>query len=146
MSKYDSILVPLDGSRLAEYVISHAESFAAAFGSEVTLLYVVETEARQSTGLTSAQKSAHAEIGKYLEGIASPLIKKGIKARWLVSYGDPAEEILRHIGGDRSSLVVMSTHGEGGRANGAGSVAAAVVAKSKVPVTLLRPPEKILDK
>ncbi|MCI0437914.1 MAG: universal stress protein [Chloroflexi bacterium] len=142
-TQYNRILVPLDGSRLAEYILPHVESLAAAFVSEVTLLHVIESKERDPEALTQSQKDARADIAKYLEGISGALAKKRLVSRWLISYGDPAEEIVRHSANGLADIVMMSTHGSGGRENSLGSVAMAVVSWGATPVTLVRPPEKI---
>ncbi len=49
---YDRILVPLDGSHLAEYILPHVESTAQAFKAEVLFLHVIDERAGEGDGLT----------------------------------------------------------------------------------------------
>jgi nucleotide-binding universal stress UspA family protein len=139
---YERILVPLDGSQLAEYVLPHAWSLAGAYSSFVTLFHVVEPE--DSEHSSPSQKAARADVSDYLSRAAETLDQRGVKAEWRVAFGDPADEIVRYAIAGEYDLVVMSTHGEGGPpGDGTGSVAIAVVSSGAVPVMIVKPPEEI---
>jgi nucleotide-binding universal stress UspA family protein len=144
---YDRILVPLDGSQLAEYIVPHVENMARAFNSEVMLLHVIEAEEPDPALLTPSQKTARANITKYLERVSGVLAKKRVAVKWQVSVGKPVAEIIRHADEGGAELVMMSTHGQGATPrDGMGSVAMAVVSAGKVPVMVVRPPDIIASR
>lgn len=141
---YDYILVPLDGSHLAEYILPHVKSIASAFHSQVTLLHVIESREAEVTNLTPSQRSARADIIKYLERVAETLCKEQITCEWRVTIGNPAREIVRQAAEQGIDLIMMSTRGKGERGPGAvGSVAMAVVSSGATPVMLIKPPEEV---
>jgi nucleotide-binding universal stress UspA family protein len=137
---YDMIVVPLDGSVLAEVALPYAEELAGRLGSEVTLLYVSElTDGRhQHMGQSYLRKvAADTEQGAktYLE--APP--KKSIRVKSVTLSGDPPEEIVRYADSQESALIVMATHGLSGIKRWAvGSVADKVARATERPVVLIR--------
>jgi nucleotide-binding universal stress UspA family protein len=144
---YDRILVPLDGSQLAEYILPHVEAMALAFHSEVALLHVIEGKNVDPEKLTPSQRKARADIVTYLERISDILARKQIQAVWWVSFGDPAQEITRRAAESYADVIMMSTHGRGGREQERlGSVAMAVVSAGTTPVMLVRPPEEVFKR
>ncbi len=116
---YDRILVPLDGSVLAERAIRHAEEIARGTRGEIILLQAVNLPMPvvpeavllpDSKWLAEAKKDA----ARYLHGIAAPLRDAGIRVRTLVDERPPADAILHVARGEDVDLIVMSTHGRGG--------------------------------
>ena len=155
---YERILIPLDGSDLAEAAIPYGEELARAFGGKTILLQairsldsiVAETLPWGSmnpaehevplgvarTRFESEQQAAEA----YLASVSARLAAKGLAAETEVAEGDARESILSYIPKAGVSLVVMSSHGRGalGRLI-LGSVADAVLRRSGVPVLLITP-------
>ena len=135
---FKKILVPLDGSPLAEEVLGLVEELAQVHGAEVMLLRVAFYH--PLPGLDAQEQEARAveEAENYLEGVAAGLRDKGLSVTTHVRYGQPCQEILRHAQ-RHADLVVMATHGLGGMLRWAmGSVADRVVRRSLVPVLLIR--------
>ena len=136
MNRYRRILVPLDGSSLAERALPFACRLAAQHGAEVVLARVVEP-----AGGAPVAAGEHSAIGAaqlYLEDIASRLpLRQPIQTA--VYYGDPLEGILDEIQLRRPDLVVMATHGRTGLRVVLGSVADAVARRSPAPVLLIPP-------
>ena len=142
--RYAGILVPLDGSQLAEYILPHVVSVATTYRSEVTLLHVLGTRETAEEDLTPSQKAARADIASYLRHTSGSLAGKGLNSLWRVSYGSPAHEIVRQTSANETDLVMMSTHGQGARSREeTGSVAMAVVSSCTIPVMLIRPPDEV---
>lgn len=105
------ILVPLDGSALAEQALPHALALAAAFESEVILLRVMA--APTSAPVNSVDwRLRKLETERYLEEVAARL-KLG-SARRLVATGNAAEQILAAAEKHGVDLLVLCRHGEGG--------------------------------
>ncbi|HSQ15840.1 MAG TPA: universal stress protein [Candidatus Binatia bacterium] len=142
---YDKILVPLDGSDLAELAIRHAQEIARGARSEILLLqainfpYPVVPEAAlipDAKWLAGAKKDA----SLYLEGIAAPLREAGMRVRTLMDERPPADAILHVAAGEGVDLIIMSTHGRGGLSRMLmGSVAESVFRATPRTVMLVKP-------
>jgi len=142
---FRKILVPLDGSPLAESVIDYVERMADPARTTVTLLQVVAPvkpgsllRLDESAALrTIADQRAKAE--EYLERIRARLARRRIAARTVVRAGDPAAIIVDRARAEGVDLIALTTHGRTGlRRLLMGSVAEAVLRKSSVPVVLAR--------
>jgi len=142
---FRKILVPLDGSRLAESVIDYVERIAEPARTTVTLLQVVAPvkpgsllRLDESAALrTIADQRAEAE--RYLERIRARLERRRIAARTVVRAGDPAAIIVDRVRAEGADLVAMTTHGRSGlRRLLMGSVAESVLRKSPATVLLTR--------
>jgi len=147
---YKTILVPLDGSELAETVLPHVEELARLFGSTVVLLSVLELP--HLVGLpkgdlfdalpqmTPAEVNNHlAEVRRYLDEKAGQLKQSGVEARALVEYGPVVVTIMRAARQEDAGLIAMASHGRGGMADVYyGSVAAGVLQRIDRPLLIVR--------
>ena len=148
MTEFRHILVPLDGSPLAERAIPLATALAEKFGSEILLLRVLDIP--KPTPPTShlevtigwvreARAQAHEEAQSYLDAQQQEVYRQGIKVRALMRDRSPAEDILQVARSEKIDLIVMSAHGQGGLARWTfGSVADKVARHSPCPVLLVR--------
>ncbi len=133
------IVVPLDGSRLAEAILTEVGELAALHRAEVVLLRVALVHALPGVDQTDAQVQAVEEAESYLADVEQRLARHGIRVSSAVRYGRAAEEILDHARSAGADLIAMSTHGRGGLGRLVlGSVAETVLRASAVPVLLLR--------
>lgn len=135
------ILVPLDGSRLAETALPIAAGLAAACGSAITLLHVIEKGAPASVhGERHLANSPDATA--YLAAITRQLAADGRIVDFHVHevpVGNVARSIAGHADEQASDLVVMSTHGGGDIGRGLwGSIAQRVLQQCRRPVLLVR--------
>ncbi|HET8524279.1 MAG TPA: universal stress protein [Thermomicrobiales bacterium] len=140
------ILVPLDGSPLAEQAIPYASALAGAQG---TLLFLQATSDTEPVyGFLGNIEATRDEVGAaYVEGARQELA--AAQERWqqvtptvetMVVSGDPADEILRVAGERKCSMIVMASHGRGALGRWTfGSVADRVARTSSVPVMIVRP-------
>lgn len=155
---YGKILVPLDGSELAEGVVAHVEELARRFQSEVTLMQVVAplsklvaetspaslepTGAGAAVGLEAAAEAVKAEhegARTYLDGIAGRLKAAGISVRVEVTEGMAGDAIVDYAHHHELDLIAMSTHGRSGLLRlFYGSVADHVLRHAGTPVLLIR--------
>ena len=142
---YNRILVPLDGSPLAEAALGHAESLAQQFGSEVVLLRVVVSPYALVApdlvlaGYDSNHQQYVDQADQYLKGVVGKLAARNIKARVITCEGPVAEAILDRARGNQIDLIVMSTHGRGGVSRWVyGSVADRVLQAAPCPIFLVR--------
>ncbi len=152
---FETILVPLDGSALAEAALAPALELQAKFGSRLLLLRAVEPMSHrlmQPPGIIESPSAAAANvelIGKmtaaereeardYLSALRSRLVAAG-QIETLVVDGEPAAAVVEAAKGRGVGLIVMSSHGRGGIERLVfGSVADAVLRESAVPVLLIR--------
>lgn len=133
------ILVPLDGSPLAEAILPEVVDLARHHGAEVLLLRVALVHTLPGVDQTEAQVRAVEEAEGYLAEVERRLAAQGVPVSGAVRYGRAVEEILDHAESKRADLIAMSTHGRSGiRRFMLGSVAEAVLRAAPVPVLLLR--------
>ena len=148
---YNKVLVPLDGSKLAEAILEHVTAITdGCQAAEVVLLLVVERAEHGATstwgGVVSAkrmaevERKAKAEARDYLAKTAGKLKREGMAVKTSILQGNPADKILDYTGENQVDLIVMSTHGRSGIKRWAfGSVADRVAHHSPVPVLLVSP-------
>lgn len=135
------ILVPLDGSALAESTLPHAAALADAFRAQVCLLRVLEPG--RIGGLTAdslEMRLQRREVEAYLEGHATSLRATGATVTVAVNEGRAAEEIVRRVQEDEVDLVIASTWGQSGPSDfGLGGTARKLVAGGHTSIMLIRP-------
>ncbi len=139
---FKNLLVPLDGSSLAEAILPAARSLGKHLDAQVTLLHVVEPSPPQSIhGDTHLMNAEDARA--YLERIASEFRETGVRVNWhvdVVAQGNVAKTIFAHTAELTADLVMLTTHGSGGlRGIVFGSIAQQVLQSGNVPVFMLRP-------
>jgi nucleotide-binding universal stress UspA family protein len=151
---YKKIMVPLDGSKLAECVLPHLEMVVRASKPtpEVLLVQAVEPIAipygREVAEITSMDQlkafETHNEVEakKYLKEIAAQLAKVGVKAKTDVIYGKAAMVLGDFASKNEVDLVIIATHGRSGISRWAlGSVADRLLRSACAPVLMVRVPE-----
>lgn len=133
---YDKILLPLDGSALAEEAIPHASEIARAFDGEVILFRVVTIPPLPGLEAAPLIETALTDADEYLRGVTPKLQGRGTA---LVEQGIPADAILGAAEKRDVDLIVMTTHGRSGLSRFLmGSVADRVVQGSGRPVLMIR--------
>ena len=140
---YKRIVVPLDGSPLAEQALPHAVAHASKFGAEVILLKVLEPlpEAVFSapSAVLAAEKMSSRLARDYLEEVAAGIREQGVKVQVAQLEGKPHVEIIRYAEEQGADMIVMSTRGHSGLSRWLlGSVADRVVRGATVPVLLVQ--------
>ena len=145
---YKKVLVPLDGSDLAECALSHVKSLIKD-GSvgEVTLLNIIKfdlpwiDEYPKRIDINAIREPLFAASKKYLAEAESRLSSKGIKVKTAsLEANRTADAITDYAQKNGMELIVMSTHGYTGfKKLMLGSVAFGVLNVSHVPVLLIRP-------
>jgi len=142
---YEKILVPLDGSALAERAIRHAREIARGTRSEILLMQSVSFPlpvVPEAVLMPDAEWLAEArqEASRYLEWVAAPLRDDGMRVRTLLDGRPPADAILHIATREGVDLIVMSTHGRGGLSRMLmGSVAESVFRATSRTVMLVKP-------
>jgi len=141
---YKKILVPLDGSSLAEKALEQAEPLAKAFDSEILLFQVVHFMPIYGSPELVAPlivDERHKEFAeKYLAGLLKVMEGKGLKVQAIVKTGQQvAVEIIDFAKEKGIDLIVMCTRGRSGISRWVlGSTALKVVTRAETPILLLR--------
>ncbi|HMN58812.1 MAG TPA: universal stress protein [Anaerolinea sp.] len=153
---FNRILVPLDGSPLAERAIPHAEQFARIFGSVIILLQVLDpTSFHENPNpvdpLNWQIRKAEADI--YLDGIAARIrddlhenaLEAGsseeskIRVQYAIREGKTAENIVNFAHTENIDLLIICTHGSGGLSRwNISSVTQKVINLIYLPVLIIR--------
>ncbi|HEM62357.1 MAG TPA: universal stress protein [Chloroflexi bacterium] len=166
---FKKILVPCDGSDLArDSVFPQVEDVAKSMDAEVIILRVVRSPVgRSGTAFRPGAPempiplpetphdayvarhpiyrgqeiaSAEAEAKRSVAEVEAMLREKGIKARSVVLFGQPAEEIIDYAKDENADLIVMCTHGRSGLGRWVfGSVTEKVLRGAQTPVLVVRP-------
>lgn len=141
---YRNILVPLDGSELAETALPHASMLATASGAELVLIRVCVPRFLGPQGNREAvvqEAGDRAEVEMYLQELQSRLRARGIKAGYRIGTGNVAGAIAKQAHADNVDLIVMSTHGRTGTQLWAyGSVAYSMLKVAPCSVMVVRTP------
>ena len=147
---YERVLIPLDGSELAETILPFAEQVAGPLDAEVVLLQVVEPPspiAGLGTGGIVSPDALYlrqVEAKRYLDAVAGRLQGKGLRVRTVLGLGTPASEIAATARAECADLIAMTTHGRSGVKRAIfGSVAEEVLRSADIPVLAIRKPAPI---
>jgi nucleotide-binding universal stress UspA family protein len=138
------LLVTLDGSDLARYVLEPAAAFAEAISGEVVLLRVVEPpEYTTLYGMPPISYDVEVELGRareYLDVAAAKLRGRGVRVQVQADSGAPASIITAVAREQQVDVIAMATHGRGGLTRFLmGSVATEVLHRVATPMLLVRP-------
>ena len=153
---YKTILVPLDGSELAELVLPHVEMLvkASTQEAEIVILQVCEPLQSKLTGMGTvgvvaiplakqAAESCKEQAEEYLAGVEKRLKEKGLKVRAEFKEGSPGEEILDYASNNPVDLIAMASHGRSGISRWAyGSVTSQVLRGIATPILVVTPEKK----
>jgi nucleotide-binding universal stress UspA family protein len=140
------ILVPLDGSTLAEQAVSCATMLARGLPAELILFRAVSIPSDIKEVLDLAELSSEAPITPlvteatgYLEQVAEQIRRTGLSVNTVVYCGPAADAILDYVVQTGVQQIVMATHGYSGVSRWVhGSVAERVLQSASVPVLLVR--------
>jgi nucleotide-binding universal stress UspA family protein len=152
---YQKILVPLDGSAIAESVLPHVQKIAQGSGNpEIILFRVCEppvvladypADLRTEWNEHVKQETAHMQqqCRVYLSQAEKKLRESGLKITTQSSLGsNVAEEIIDFASQNKVDLIIVATHGRSGVSRWAfGSIANKILQSSPVPVMVIRPGE-----
>jgi nucleotide-binding universal stress UspA family protein len=142
---YKKILVPLDGSLLAETVLPHAKALAKSEGAELILLHVTVAPpqylfAQNPVEGENIVKMIVKEAVDYMEAEVSILQTEGVKVIGIMRDGLVPDMILNIAEETHADMIAMSTHGHSGSQDLLmGNVADYVLRYSHIPVMLLHP-------
>lgn len=138
----DRILVPLDGSPLAEAILPVVANLARGFGARVLLLHVTPelSVLENAARLTVAQAAYQERMTEYLGGVVDRLEQEGVEAEaQLLVAADPAEALLARAEYRDVDLLAITTHGRSGLVRLAyGNVAERLLHHTTKPALVVR--------
>jgi nucleotide-binding universal stress UspA family protein len=139
---FDTILVPLDGSQLADCVLPHVVSIARSFDAEVTLLRMLEkNQANASTQLFDLLnwQINKTKAGLYLEKTKAWFRELGIQAQTTVLEGLVAEGIAEYAKNQGMKLIILSSHGRSGLTQwGISSITQKIILSAQTSLLIVR--------
>jgi len=154
-----TLLVPLDGSPLAEQALPFVRTLAALVPTRVHLLRVIspsllrsvvrheavllgaagDTLGDQEEQADQMREALQAEAESYLERLAGTIAAQAKEVRQEVLFGLPAEQVVAAAARLGDTMIVMATHGKGGLLRWAlGSVTTRVLQLTARPVLVVR--------
>jgi nucleotide-binding universal stress UspA family protein len=126
---YRKVLVPLDGSSLAERALPYAKTIALNTGSELILL----------TAIPTSSEKLDRPMKAYMDINAKALESQRVKVTTAIAYGSTADKIIKFADKSKVDLIIISTHGHSGIKRWAlGSVALKVLHGTCTPVLLIK--------
>jgi nucleotide-binding universal stress UspA family protein len=141
---YDRIMVPLDGSELAEVTLWYAARLAGRLKADLTLVYVSSPDEITSPYMHECYLK---DVVVRVKSDADKITKDGsINVDYKMLKGDPAEEIIDYADKAKIDLIVLSTQGKSGiKRWPLGNVANKVVVATRKQVLLIRVKDKKAD-
>jgi nucleotide-binding universal stress UspA family protein len=145
---FRQILIPLDGSALAEQILEPARDLGKLTQAQYTLLHVVEPRVLVRWGPYTTPtdldfegtQRRQADAQHYLERVARPLRAAGLPVHARVLMAEQATAILEEASWQEIDLIAIATHGRSGLARLLlGSVADKVLRRVAIPLLLYRP-------
>jgi nucleotide-binding universal stress UspA family protein len=144
---YKRIVVPLDGSEIAEMALVEAENMARINSAPIHLVRVIDFNSKdfgasygmltETSAISILLEDEAAAVRQYLEVVFSRIADQGFAVTSEVRRGTVFDQIIATT--RPGDLIIMASHGRSGIARWfLGSVAEEVVRRSSVPVLLLR--------
>lgn len=148
---YQKIMVPLDGSKLAEVVLPHVEAIAKGCGTSTVIFIRAVEPVLKPTGYDYFPLEEDRKLFKfdrkavakdYLKQLVSQLKYDGVNVQSKVIVGKAAESLVEYAEKNDVDLIAIATHGRSGVSRWVwGSVAERILHSARVPVLVVRPPE-----
>jgi nucleotide-binding universal stress UspA family protein len=143
---YKIILVPLDGSKRAESILSHVETLARSFKSKVVFFVAIEPvlmlEYNEIIGMSEFMEKndyLKEKTASYLDSLQKKFSKKGIEVQTRIVHGPAVKAIVDAAERENADLVAMASHGRTGLSRTFyGSIAAGVLQRIDRPLLLIR--------
>lgn len=149
---FKRVLLPLDGSMLAESALEPALHLAQQAMGTVYLMRVpvyLDNDAQISPEYQRAWKgeedfSNQEDVSAYLRKTQEKLQRSGVLVKTIIGEGEPADAVLNTADTKKIDLIVMASHARSGVSRWLlGSVSGQIIRKAHIPVMLIRRPIKI---
>jgi nucleotide-binding universal stress UspA family protein len=151
-ARYQRILIPLDGSDLAEQALPYVTALIRPNYTRIFLVSVLSNGLSDRTltlltssppGLhlsTTALSKAKVQLTSYMRSVAAALRERGANVHTAVRQGAPAEEILAHAAQVKADVISMTAHGLSGISRWVyGNVAGKILQGAPCPILLVHP-------
>ena len=142
---FSKVLVPLDGSEVAQAILPYVTEVARSLDVPLVLHSVIDKGAGRATGsdYEALFEDVESAAKTPLRSVALQLDRDGVRAEPMVTAGRPSEQIVAVAERQGCDLIAMATHGRAGLAGLAvGSVTDAVVRGTGDPVLIVPPRAK----
>lgn len=135
-----NLMVPLDGSAMADRILPHVAAIAQIGGPQITLLRVLETDDDESMPVDPlAWHFAEAEARAHLEEAGRQLAQLGLASTTVLLQGGAAQRIVEYSHKNGVDLVVLSSHGKGGLSDwNISGIAQKVIHRAGTSIMLVR--------
>jgi len=160
---YKKIMVPLDGSELAECVLPHVEGFIASCRvSTIVFVRALKPEPTVSRGAYATgevdltvieentkriEEEKKSSAKDYLDQVASRLKHDGVELQTEVIVGTVAESLIDYTEANNIDMILIATHGRSGVSRWVrGSIADRILRGSSIPVLMVRAPGTMAEK
>jgi universal stress protein A len=135
---YKIILVTLDSTPTDRVIIEHVKKLARLANSKVILLHVADGWAARTFGPEAVGPEIEQDT-TYLNKIRDEFLSENISAEAQISFGEPADEIIKWAKSEKCDLIAMSTHGHRFLSDlFLGSTATRVRHNINIPILLLK--------
>jgi nucleotide-binding universal stress UspA family protein len=139
---FKRILVPLDGSNLAECVLPHISAVVKSADVEVTLLRVLDPLAAATRPLSVDPlewQIRKAEADNYLKALSLSLAEAGVQVETVTLEGKAAETVIEYAHDKQIDLILMSSHGQSGISGwNVSSVVQKIILRVRTSVMIVR--------
>ena len=137
--EYRRIMLPLDGTKLAEQAIPHALAQAERFQAELILIQAHELILSARAVAVVAESRLRDEAELYLNRIAERAKRRGVRASSVIITGVPHRDLVRYAESNQVDLIVLNAHGHSGPGRWLiGGFAERVTRGATIPVLLTR--------
>jgi nucleotide-binding universal stress UspA family protein len=116
----ETVLIPLDGSTLAECAISHGVAIAQTFNARIVLLHILEEPSVTNTQQAVDPLNWHirkSEARAYLDYVAARMEQSRLPTQSVILDGRAADQIVAYAESHNVDLIVLSSHGQSGLSN-----------------------------
>ncbi len=145
---YKNIMVPMDGSKLAECVLPHVDIIAGCGVEKVTFVRVVEPivlpvgiggEYFNAQVMTEMEEYETTSAQTYLDELVARIEYKGVKVETKLLQGRAAESLIDYTRSNKTDLIIIATHGRSGISRWVrGSVADHILHSAAVPILMIQ--------
>jgi len=109
---YHKILITVENSSNDQVILNHVRDLVSMTGAQLLLVYVAHGwVARHYDRLKLRESEEMREYRNYLGRLCAELHDQGIKADYILAYGEPSDEIIRIAREQGADLIAMTTHG-----------------------------------
>ncbi len=134
---FNRILVPLDGSKLAEQVFPPVMELARAFGSQIVIVGVCDPEDKEE------ERACQLYTDNQAKQLEISFAGSSATSKTAVLVGKPAEQVIRYAQANDIDLVVMTSHGRSGIMPWLGGTVLKTLRKAAVPLIVVRAKEPV---